>query len=177
MRIVSRMLLLSVALSASACGGHGGSASRTHAPFEAVAYHLRCPPTDARHEASPDPMTAGVLVPTHPTGALICRYWGFHDSGRKASFAGARSVTDTTALNRAAAVLDKLPPLYEGSPATSCPELGGRSELIFFHYRRASDDQVRVLKVCRVPVSNGRLAKEAIGIGPTEAQWPDEGLL
>jgi hypothetical protein len=26
-------------------------------------------------------------------------------------------------------------------------------------------------------VSNGRLVKEAIGIGPAESHWPDEGLL
>jgi hypothetical protein len=175
MRVASFVMLLSIVVAACGCGGQ--AASGKHAPFEAVDYHQRCPSTDVRHEASPDPTTARVLVPNHPTGALICRYWGFHDLGRKGDFAGARSVADTTALNRAAAVLDKLPPSYEGSPATSCPELGGRSDLIFFHYRRASDDPVRILKECRVPVSNSRLVKEAIGIGPAESHWPDEGLL
>jgi hypothetical protein len=146
--------------------------------LEAVADHERCPTSDARRESSPDPATAEVLVPAGPTGALICRYWGRHDPGRrKGSLAEKGPVASKASVNRLVALLGKLPPLYQGSPASSCPVLGGRSDLIFFHYRHASDDPVRILKECRVPASNGRLVKEAIGIGPAEGHWPDEGLL
>lgn len=36
---------------------------------------------------------------------------------------------------------------------------GGGSEVIFFHYDRASDDPVRIKRVACVPVSNGRLLR------------------
>jgi hypothetical protein len=185
MRTVSSVALLAVALTACGCGGQGhttGSASVKQAPLEAVAYHLRCPISDAHHESSPDPATARVLVPARPTGALICRYWGRHDSGREGSFAGSRSVADTADLKRMVARLDALPPVPPrriGHRIPSCPVFGDRSELIFFRYRHASDDPVRIFVDCDVPVSNGRIVMRGLGLGVAlgEVHWPDEGLL
>jgi hypothetical protein len=177
MRIAASLLSLALSLAALSCGGEAqGSASSGHAPLEAVAHHNRCPSDDRRDEASRDPRTATVLVPSGATSALVCRYWGLHDSGQKGTFAGGRLVTDTTALNRAAARLNALP----APPRTpgSCPVFGDRSALIFFHYRHASDDPVRISVYCHVPVSNGRIVKEALGLGKLgEAHWVDELLL
>jgi hypothetical protein len=50
--------------------------------------------------------------------------------------------------------------------------------LIFFHYRHASDDPVRIRVHCRIPVSNGRIVKQGLGLGKLgEAHWVDELLL
>jgi hypothetical protein len=75
------------------------------------------------------------------------------------------------------ALLNGLPALTRSGPVGTCPELGGRSDLIIFRYRDGRRDLVRILKYCRVPVSNGRTVKEGLGIGPAEGHWPDEGLL
>lgn len=120
-----------------------------------------------------------MLVPAQPIGALICRYWGANDSGHRAlSFAEATSVASTTTLDHMVALLDALRSYaVPNAPAGTCPVFGGRSDLIIFHYRDGSDDLVRILKECRVPVSNGRIVRGGLGIGPAEGHWPDEGLL
>jgi hypothetical protein len=148
------------------------SASTNGAPLESVAYHRRCP-ANGRAQASPEMATARVLVPAHPTGALICRYWGPNDRGhRPGSLAGALHVENANAVDRLAVRLDALPP----APShPSCPAFGGRSDLIFFHYRGAGDDPVRIVREGCVPVSNGRLVRS--GLGLPYGHWPDTGLL
>ena len=169
--------LLAIALGASSCGRQAQattSASTRHAPLEAVAHHRHCPASDARAEASPELTTASVLVPAHPTGALICRYWGLSDPGHhEASLAGTLTANAGVA-DRLAVQLDALPPLAS-KPAPSCPSFGGRSDVIFFHYPRASDDPVRIKREACVPVSNGRLLRT--GLSLPYRHWPDEGLL
>jgi len=170
--------LLAITLGASSCGRQAQattSASTTHAPLEAVAHHRHCPASDARAEASPEPTTASVLVPAHPTGALICRYWGLSDSGhREASLAGTLTVHKAVVADHLAIRLDALPP-SPSKPVPSCPSFGGRSDVIFFHYHRASDDPVRIKREACVPVSNGRLLRA--GLSLPYRHWPDEGLL
>jgi hypothetical protein len=177
------VLLLLLALGAlNACGGGkaraNSSTSAKHAPFESVAYHRRCPQRDLRPEASPDARTASVLVPRHPTGALLCRFWGLDDRPhRVGTIAGSLSVSRLDALDRLAARLDALP-RFPTSPSPSCPAAFGRVELFLFHYRHTSDDPVYVEPSGCIPVSNGRLVK--IGIGRLQlgqSHWPDEALL
>jgi hypothetical protein len=177
MRTVASVLLLTVGLGACGCGGQGSTASAKHAPLEIVAHHDRCPRSDAQHESSPDPATAEVLVPAHPTGALICRYWGSHDQGREFHLAQEGSATSRQAVDRMAQRLNALPPMFRGPH--SCPVFGERSVLIFFHYSHASDDPVRIVVFCLIPVSNGRIVNEGLGgLGSVgEIHWPDEGLL
>jgi hypothetical protein len=135
-----------------------------------------------------------MLVPGHPVSALVCRYWG--RSGRipependRAGIADgehghavhtvaeARRVTRQDVARYLASELDALPPI---GPHPNCDEvLGGRSELIVFHYRRR--DEVRVvfyLEGC-VAVSNGRTARYGLGMGHGngETHWADEALL
>jgi len=181
MRTVTSVALLAVTLTASGCGGPGhaiGSASGKHVALEEASDGRLCPRRNVRLEASSDPATTSVLVPAQPAGALICRYWGSHDSGHsKLSFAEAMSVASTTALDHMVALLNALPTYVETHPLGTCPVLGGRSDLIIFRYRDGRRDPVRILKECRVPVSNGRVVKVGLRIGPAEGHWPDEGLL
>lgn len=170
--------LLAITLGASSCGKQAHattSALAAHAPLEAVAHHQRCPGSDAHAEASPEPITASVLVPAHPTSALICRYWGLSDPGhREASLAKTLSVHNAVVADHLAERLDALPP-FPRKRASSCPSFGGRSDVIFFHYRLASDDPVRIKREACVPVSNGRLLRA--GLSLPYRHWPDEGLL
>jgi hypothetical protein len=181
MRTVTSLALLAVALTASGCGGPGhavGSVSGKHEALEGASDGRLCPRRNAPLKVSSDPATARELVPAQPAGALICRYWGSNDSGHgKLSFAEAMSVASTTVLDHMVALLDALPTYVETHPYGTCPVLGGRSDLIIFSYRDGRRDPVRILKECRVPVSNGRVVKVGLGIGPAEGHWPDEGLL
>jgi hypothetical protein len=178
-RVAAIEVLLTILLgAASGCGGQAhatSSMATTRVPLETVAHHRRCPASDARLEASPEPATATVLVPAHPTGALICRYWGMSDPGhREASLAGTLTIPDAVVAEHLALRLDALPP-FPTDPAPSCPAFGGRSVVIFFHYHRASDDPVRIKREGCVPVSNGRLLR--IGLSLPGRHWPDEGLV
>jgi hypothetical protein len=163
----------------SGCGGQAHvstSARSSNAPLESLAFHGRCPVRDALEKASPDPSTASLLVPPRPTGALICRYWGINDRGqRPAALAGARPVNDSGSLARLVARLDALPP-FPGQPAPSCPALGGRSEVIYFHYAAAADDPVRIVRQGCAAVSNGRIVRYGLTL-PAGRHWQDEGLI
>lgn len=115
-----------------------------------------------------------MLVPAAPTGALVCRYWGSQDVGRRWTLAGGRHLA-APLLGRLAARLDRLDRI-PNAPAPSCPAFGGRSVLFLFHYRGASDDPVRILRVSCVEVSNGRVERwgQSLRLG---THWPDEGLI
>jgi hypothetical protein len=161
------------------CGGQADvstSPASNHAPLESVAFHVRCPVRDALEKASPDPSTASLLVPPRSTGALICRYWGINDRGhRPAALAGARPVNDRGSLGRLVGRLDALPP-FPTQPAPSCPALGARSEVIYFHYAAAADDPVRIERQDCAAVSNGRVVRYGIAF-PAGRRWQDEGLI
>jgi hypothetical protein len=179
-RHIPRPKVASVAIivvTASGCGAQtramssasmGGSRSATQVPV----VH-RCPSRPAPVEASPEPTSASVLVPAHPTGALICRYWGTNESARhEATLAGTLPIQQETVLDRLAARLDALPPFPRHS--MSCPTFGGRSDLILFHYRDGRKDPVRITREGCVPVSNGRLLRT--GLSLPYGHWPDDGL-
>ncbi len=69
-----------------------------------------------------------------------------------------------------------LRPLIRG---LSCPEFGGRSELFIFRYPDGSTARVRLVLDGCIPVTNGRVVREGLGLhfGAGELHWPDEGLL
>jgi len=170
------VILLGVSSGCGSGRAHAmGSVSTTHAPLEAVAYHRRCPASDVRVEASPEPATASVLVPAHPTSALICRYWGLSDPGhREEALAGTLTIHNAVSMGHLAMRLDALPP-FPTKPLPSCPSFGGRSGVIFFHYHRTSDDPVRIKREGCVPVGNGRLLR--LGLSLPQRHWSDEALL
>jgi hypothetical protein len=168
-----------VALLAAAGGvsGCAGKSSGTGSSRDARV-HRSCPPRDRSFPPSADPRTATVVVPAQPVGVLICRYWGRHDISRRAwTLAGHRYVVEDPKLNRLGAQLNALKP-FPTSRAVSCPEFGGRSVLLIFRYRDASDDPVRVLRAGCVSVSNGRLPDlwddGEVNLGE---HWPDEGVV
>lgn len=179
---VPSVALLAVALATlSGCGGQApatSSISAKRGALEVISRSHGCPSNDFRLKASANPATARMLVPAHPTGALICRYLNPEAPGyRGRGLAGVLTVASSAALGRIVARLDALPP-YPVRPAPSCPTFGGRSVLILFHYRHVSDDPVRILAAGCIPVSNGRLVKFGLGgVKLTERHWPDEGLL
>jgi hypothetical protein len=175
-------LAASVIVAGWVWGGCGGgapvstSATLKHATFESLSFHVRCPPRDSLEKASPDPRTASVLVPPRPASALICRYWGIDDRGhRPAALAGARPVNEGPPLGRLVGRLDALPP-FPTRPVPSCPALGGRSEVIYFHYRGAADDPVRIQRQGCVAVSNGRVVRYGLSL-PAGRHWQDEALI
>jgi hypothetical protein len=158
------------------CGAQEPSSSTApakHPPSGALTY-ARCPPRDRRLLPSDDPRTSTVLVPAAPTGALVCRYWGSQDVGRRWTLAGGRYVA-APLLGRLVARLNRLDRI-PNAPARSCPVFGGRSVLLLFRYRGASDDPVRILRVGCVEVSNGRVERWGESL-PLGEHWPDEGLL
>ena len=77
-------------------------------------------------------------------------------------------------ISRLITRLDALEP--ERPPLPSCPVFGGRSILLLFYYRGASEDPVRILRETCPKATNGRLTRLALGLSEGE-HWPDEGLL
>jgi hypothetical protein len=84
-------------------------------------------------------------------------------------------VQSATLLGRIARKLDALPAVA-GAGTPSCASSGGRSEVIFFHYRGAADDQVRIEGQSCTTVSNGRLLRRGLPL-PKGSHWGDEGLI
>ncbi len=154
--------------------GEGEVIGSTSTLAQRAAPPRRCPASDAKIESSSDPRTALELVPPHPLGALACRYWGDHDVGQRGTLAGERAIEANPALSRLITRLDALKP--ERYPVPSCPVFGGRSILLLFHYRAASDGPVRILRETCPEATNGRLTRLALGLSGGE-HWPDEGLL
>ena len=116
-----------------------------------------------------------MLVPPHPDAVLVCRYWGFEDSGPRWTLAGQRYASRSGRLERLVTELDALEPI--SAPFPSCPSAGGRSVLLVFGYRHAPEDPVRIVREACNPVSNGWL-KDRYGLGlPTGVHWLDEGLI
>jgi hypothetical protein len=175
--ILACRALMIVALfgAAGAINGCAGKSNSTGSSREAVVHRL-CPRRDLTYRPSTDPRTATVLVPAKPVGVLICRYWGRHDTGRPETLAGHGYVAEGSKLAGLVAKLDALKP-FPIAPPPSCPAFGGRSVLLLFQYREASDDPVRIVRGGCVTVSNGRppdLWGEGLSLGE---HWPDEGLL
>jgi hypothetical protein len=158
------------------CAGRSNGAGSSR---EAVV-HRSCPRRDLTFRPSTDPRTTTVLVPAQPIGVLACRYWGRHDRGRFGTLAGHRHVAEDSKLAGPIAKLDALKPfpIATGGPAVSCPVFGGRSVLLLFQYRNASDDPVRISNGGCVSVSNGRPPElwddRELSLGE---HWPDEGVL
>jgi hypothetical protein len=175
--ILACRVLTMVALfaAAGAVNGCGGKSNGTSSSREAIV-HRSCPPRDLTFRPSADPRTATVLVPVRPIGVLVCRYWGRHDTGRRGTLAGHRYVSEVSKLAGLAAKLDALKPFP--TVAVSCPTFGGRSVLLLFRYRDASDDPVRIDRGGCVGVSNGRTPElwddGQLSLGE---HWPDEGVL
>jgi hypothetical protein len=164
-------------------------------PLSVPASSRLCPASDAEPRALLLSKTAtDVLVPGHPTGALICRYWGI--SGRIPApedkrvriprgehghavytIADARRVVRQDVTSYLAGELDALPPI---GPHPNCDEvLGGRSELIAFHYRGGGEARVIFYLEGCVAVRNGRTSRYGLGMGHGngESHWADEELL
>lgn len=164
-------------------------------PLSVAASSRLCPPSDA----TPGPLllsktATDVLVPGHPTSALICRYWSASSSkpepedervgiregehGHAAyTIAGARRVVRQDVTSYLASELDALPPI---GPNPNCDEvLGGRSELIVFYYRGGGEARVIFKLEACVAVRNGRIARYGLGMGHQNGapHWEDEALL
>jgi hypothetical protein len=135
-----------------------------------------------------------VLVPGHPTSALICRYWGRSGSRPEPederaripegehghalyTIAEARRVVRQNVTSYLASELDALEPI---GPHPNCDEeLGGRSDLIVFYYRGGGEARVIFYIRGCVAVGNGRTARYGLGMGHGngETHWADEALL
>jgi hypothetical protein len=185
-----------LAIVASGCGTTATlTAPSAKTPLAVPASSRLCPPSDAKARPLLLSKTAtDVLVPGRPTNALICRYWGW--SGRVPepenararipegehghavhTIAEARRVVRQDLTSYLASELDALKPI---GPHPHCgEELGGRSELIAFHYRRGGEARVIFYVQGCVAVSNGRTARYGLGMGHGngEEHWTDEALL
>jgi hypothetical protein len=185
-----------LAILASGCGKAATvTAPSAEIPLSVPASPRLCPPTDAAAAFPLLSKTAtDVLVPGHPAGALICRYWG--RSGRVpepederariregehghpvSTIAEARRVVRQDVTSYLTSELDALRPI---SPRANCDEiLGGRSDLIIFLYRAGTQARVRITRAGCIPVTNGRIVRGALGVGhgTGEEHWVDEALL
>jgi hypothetical protein len=185
-----------LAILASGCGKAATlTAPSAKTPLSVPASSRLCPPSDATARALLLSKTAtDVLVPGHPTSALICRYWG--RSGRLLesadervgvpegehghalyTIAEARRVVRQDVTSYLASELDALGPI---GPRPHCDEvLGGRSELIVFYYRGGGEARVIFYVEGCVAVRNGRTARYGLGMGGGngESHWVDEALL
>jgi hypothetical protein len=185
-----------LAILASGCGKAATlTAPSAKTPLSVPASARLCPPSDA----TPRPLllsktATDVLVPGHPTSALICRYWGKsgpkpEPEGKRAripkgeqghdvyTIADARRVMREDVASYLASELDALPPI---GPHPNCDEvLGRRSELIVFYYRGGGEARVIFYKEGCVAVRNGRTARYGLGMGHGngEEHWTDEALL
>jgi hypothetical protein len=185
-----------LAIFASGCGKAATlTAPSAKKPLSVPAPLRLCPPSDALSRPLLLSRTAtDVLVPGHPAGALICRYWGAsgrvperEDEGARTragehghaeyAIAGARRVVRQDVASYLADELDALGPIGHHP---NCDEvLGGRSELIVFDYRGGGQARVIFYLHGCVAVSNGRTARYglAMGHGNGERHWTDEELL
>ena len=177
-----------LAILTSGCGRTATlTAPSAKTPLSAPVSSRQCPPNDARPRALLLSSTAtDVLVPGHPTSALICRYWGRSARGQFSegkrghavnTIAGARRVVRHDVTSYLASELDALRPI---GPRPNCDEvLGGRSELITFYYRGGGEARVIFYAECCVAVENGRTARYGLGMGHGngESHWKDEELL
>jgi hypothetical protein len=147
-------------------------------PLSVAASARLCPPSDAKPRGLLLTRSAtDVLVPGHPTSALICRYWGREDEHAVYTIAGARRVLRLDVTSYLASELDALPPI---GPHPNCDEvLGDRSELIVFKYRGHGEARVIFFDRGCVAVANGRTARYGLGMGhgDGETHWNDEALL
>jgi hypothetical protein len=183
---------------AIAVSGCGRTTAPTPAPAKtplAVSAPDRlCPPSDAKPRLILSRAAGEVLVPGHPTSALICRYWGrsgeIHEPEDlragvirgehghvERSLAQARRVVRQDIARRLASELDALQPI---SPHANCDEvLGGRSELFVFYYRGVREARVLIVLENCVPVGNGRIVRAGLGLGrgDGDAHWIDEAML
>jgi hypothetical protein len=168
-----------LAILVSGCGGTTPvRPPSAKAPLSVPASAGLCPPSDAKPRGLLLTRSAtDVLVPGHPTRALICRYWGREDEHAIYTIAGARRVLRLDVTSYLASELDALPPI---GPHPNCDEvLGDRSELIVFYYRGHGEARVIFFVRGCVAVGNGRTARYGLGMGhgDGEAHWADEGLL
>ncbi len=139
----------------------------------AAVRHRTCPSEDRQFVPSADPATRTTMVPGHPIGVLVCRYWGAPDAQPRYTLAGERYVAGSPKLLAFARKLNALEPIPT-APAPSCPVFGGRSVLLFFRYNDEPDTPVRIVRQGCIPVSNGHL-RNRYGLSlPLGKHWPDE---
>jgi hypothetical protein len=167
--------LLTPALGFASCGGMAFTFSATPPrPLPLSVARVLC-------RAAPRLVSGSstVLVPGHPTGALICRYSanGTLGSDRPRRLAGGVQVVKPDVIRHLVGELNALPP-RPTDPVQSCPDFSGRSDLILFRYHGAGEARVQITSRGCVPVSNGRIERAGDTLhGIAETYWPDEGLL
>jgi hypothetical protein len=129
-----------LAIAASGCGQTMAlTPSHAKTPLTVSAPPRLCPPSDAKPHSILSRSVGDVLVPGHPTSALICRYWGrsgenhepedlhagvvYGEHGHaERSLAGARRVVRQDIARQLARELDALQPI--GAHA-NCDEVLG----------------------------------------------------
>jgi hypothetical protein len=184
-----------LAILASGCGKAATlTAPSAKTPLSVPASSQLCPSSDA----TPRPLllsraATDVLVPGHPTSALICRYWGRSrrlpesedelaripkgEHGHAYTIAEARRVVRQDVTSYLASELNALGPI---GPRPHCDEVPSRrSELIVFYYRGGGEARVIFYLEGCVAVRNGRTARYGLGMGHGngESHWVDEELL
>jgi hypothetical protein len=167
------IVLLILTLGGAGCGQ--ASSSRTGVPLAVSASRQLCPARDLKSEVL-DKAGTLVLVPGHPSALLICRYGSLEQLGLPGALAGALSVRAPSAVDHLTTEFDALGPLV---PGPRCPRFVGRSELFIFRYPNAHTVPVRLSMDGCVPVTNGRVTRDGVGLHLANGaeDWPDQSLL
>jgi hypothetical protein len=194
---IAAVAVLVLAIAASGCGQASAPALQpAKTPLAVAAPGRLCPPSDAKPRSILSRSAGDVLVPGHPISALICRYWGrsgqlpepedlhariLHGEHGHAerSLAEARRVVSQQVTRHLAGELDALRPISRNA---NCDEvLGGRSELIVFHYHGVGEARVLIVLEACVPVGNGRIVRAGLELGGDdgngETHWLDEAMV
>lgn len=170
---------LTLALSYSGCGTSKTSSVPTRLVIVGSAPRRACPARDTSPRRVLAPSATTVLVPGHPTSALICRYWGGSEPGHRArTVAEALQVSRQYVISRVAHRLNALP-LITSKALIICPLSpagGGRTVLFVFRYRGRQDATVLFGGGCG-KVTNGRITRDGLPLDNNGEHWAGEGLL
>jgi len=175
---------LAICLLATACGSSKGDApnpyehqntpERARPPLAVSAPLHLCPEGDRASRVLSKSATL-VLVPSHPTSALICRYWGGAEPGHRAkTLAEALQVRRQGVASHMASELNALRPAAGNMQCPAIPVRGGRTVLFVFGYRGTGDATVLFGGGCGI-ATNGRVFRD--GLGDSGEHWPDEGIV
>jgi hypothetical protein len=139
--LMAFLLIATFALGCVTCGS-SGAGSQSEATREAEDRLHRCPERPPRRRDNENSAAKKTLVPPGAGSALICRYRGRRTAGPTPAPETEILHAGSRRFQRLLRAFEQLEPVRRG--AVACPTGRPLQYLIAFHYRRQSDDSVRV---------------------------------
>jgi hypothetical protein len=153
-----------------ACAMSGNSRPRADLTVEgagpAQAWHPVCATSLGGVPSNDNEESRHVLVPSAPSTALLCRYYGVYGSHDRHNGALARKrlLIATSLVRNLGRAFNSLAPYPDNS--VTCPNDNGAGLYVLFHYEDEADVPVSVkLSGCRA-ANNGRMGRAFILVDP-----------